>query len=111
MKNDIIGKVDEHTAMFKATITDPEKMGEVMSERMAEIGRSMSCLYFFNKCAPLRPSLSSIETYDIGTDKRTASSIEQRNEIPKAVNRNRSNRLLFIDFDGFLKSSVVDVGT
>ena len=38
MKNDIIGKVDEHTAMFKATITDPEKMGEVMSERMAEIG-------------------------------------------------------------------------
>ena len=29
MKNDIIGKVDEHTAMFNATITDPEKMGEI----------------------------------------------------------------------------------
>ena len=28
MKDDIIGKVDENTAMFKATITDPVKMGE-----------------------------------------------------------------------------------
>ena len=38
MKDDIIGKVDENTAMFKATITDPVKMGEVMSVRMEEIG-------------------------------------------------------------------------
>ena len=38
LKDDIIGKVDENTAMFKATITDPVKMGEVMSVRMEEIG-------------------------------------------------------------------------
>ena len=47
MKNDIIGKVDEHTAMFKATITDPEKMGEVMSERMAEIGPKLGLSHEF----------------------------------------------------------------
>ena len=47
MKNDIIGKVDEHTAMFKATITDPEKMGQVMSERMAEIGPKLGLSHEF----------------------------------------------------------------
>ena len=37
MKDDIVGKVDENTAMIKATITDPEKMEEIMSERIPEI--------------------------------------------------------------------------
>ena len=37
MKDDIVGKVDENTAMIKATITDPEKMQKVMSERIPEI--------------------------------------------------------------------------
>ena len=37
MKDDIVGKVDENTAMIKATITDPEKMEKVMSERIPEI--------------------------------------------------------------------------
>ena len=37
MKNDIVGKVDENIAMIKATITDPEKMEKVMSERIPEI--------------------------------------------------------------------------
>ena len=35
--DDIVGKVDENTAMIKATITDPEKMEKVMSERIPEI--------------------------------------------------------------------------
>ena len=37
MKDDIVGKVDENAAMIKATITDSEKMGKVMSERIPEI--------------------------------------------------------------------------
>ena len=37
MKDDIVGKVDENIAMIKATITDPEKMEKVMSERIPEI--------------------------------------------------------------------------
>ena len=37
MKDDIVGKVDENTAMIKATITDAEKMEKVMSERIPEI--------------------------------------------------------------------------
>jgi hypothetical protein len=37
MKDDIVGKVDEHTAMIKATITDSEKMDEIMSVRIPEL--------------------------------------------------------------------------
>ena len=37
MKDDIVGKVDENTAMIKATITNPEKMEKIMSERIPEI--------------------------------------------------------------------------
>ena len=37
MKDDLVGKVDEHTAMIKATITDPEKMEKVMAERIPQI--------------------------------------------------------------------------
>ena len=37
MKNDLVGKVDEHTAMIKATITDSEKMEKAMAERMPQI--------------------------------------------------------------------------
>ena len=37
MKDDMVGKVDENTAMIKATITDPEIMEKVMSERISEI--------------------------------------------------------------------------
>ena len=37
MKDDLVGKVDENTAMIKATITDPEQMKKVMGERIPEI--------------------------------------------------------------------------
>ena len=37
MKDDLVGKVDEHTAMIKATITDPEKMEKVMADRIPQI--------------------------------------------------------------------------
>ena len=37
MKDDLVGKVDEHTAMIKATITNPEKMEKVMAERIPQI--------------------------------------------------------------------------
>ena len=37
MKDDLVWKVDEHTAMIKATITDPEKMEKVMAERIPQI--------------------------------------------------------------------------
>ena len=37
MKDDIVEKVDENTAMIKATITNPEKMEKIMSERIPEI--------------------------------------------------------------------------
>ena len=37
MEDDLFGKVDENTAMIKATITDPEKMEKVMAERIPQI--------------------------------------------------------------------------
>ena len=37
MKDDLVGKVNENTAMIRATITDSEKMEKVMSERIPEI--------------------------------------------------------------------------
>ena len=37
MKDDLVGKVNENTAMIKATIIDAEKMEKVMSERIPEI--------------------------------------------------------------------------
>ena len=37
MKDDLVGKVDNKTAMIKATITNPEQMEKVMGERMPEI--------------------------------------------------------------------------
>ena len=37
MKDDLVGKVNENTAMIKATIIDGEKMEKVMSERIPEI--------------------------------------------------------------------------
>ena len=37
MKDNLGGKVDENTAMIKATITDPEQMKRVMGERIPEI--------------------------------------------------------------------------
>ena len=37
MKDDLVGKVNENTAMIKATIINPEKMEKIMSERIPEI--------------------------------------------------------------------------
>ena len=53
MKDDIIGKVDENTAMIKATITDPVKMGEVMSVRMEEIGPKLGLTHDFYSITPI----------------------------------------------------------
>jgi hypothetical protein len=53
MKDDIIGKVDEHTAMFKATITDLVKMDEIMSNRMEEIGPKLGLKHDFFSLAPI----------------------------------------------------------
>ena len=41
MNDDIIGKVDDHTAMIKATVTDPVGMDEIMASRIAEIADDM----------------------------------------------------------------------
>lgn len=41
MKDDIVGKADEHMAMVKATITDPDGMQEIMASRMAEVADEM----------------------------------------------------------------------
>ena len=41
MKDDLIGKVDEHTAMIKATVTDPDKMEKAMAERMPQIASKL----------------------------------------------------------------------
>ena len=41
MKDDIVGKVDDHTAMIKATITDPVGMHEIMASKIAEIADDM----------------------------------------------------------------------
>ena len=41
MKDDLVGKVDENTAMIKATITNPEQMKKVMGERIPEIATKL----------------------------------------------------------------------
>ena len=41
MKDDVVGKVSENCAMIKFTVTDPEKMNQVMSERIPEIAPSI----------------------------------------------------------------------
>ena len=41
MKDDVIGTVSENCAMIKFTVTDPEKMGQVMSKRIPEIAPSI----------------------------------------------------------------------
>ena len=41
MKDDIVGKVDEHTAMLKFTVTDEIRMEEVMAKRILEIEESL----------------------------------------------------------------------
>ena len=41
MKDDVIGKVSENCAMIKFTVTDPEKMNQVMSKRIPQIAPSI----------------------------------------------------------------------
>ena len=41
MEDDIVGKVDEHTAMLKFTVTDEIRMEEVMAKRIPEIEESL----------------------------------------------------------------------
>jgi hypothetical protein len=41
MKDDVIGQVSENCAMIKFTVIDPEKMNQVMSERIPEIAPSI----------------------------------------------------------------------
>ena len=41
MKDDIVGKVDEHTAMLKFTVTDEIRMVEVIDKRIQEIEESL----------------------------------------------------------------------
>ena len=53
--------------------------------RMADIGRSISNLYFFNNAAPLASWVSSDEMYDIGVDINVASSIEHKPEMSSAA--------------------------
>ena len=41
MKDDVVGKVIENCAMIKFTVTDPEEMNQVMSERIPEVTPSI----------------------------------------------------------------------
>ena len=41
MKDDVVGKVSENCAMIKFTVTNPEKMNQVMSKRIPEIAPSI----------------------------------------------------------------------
>ena len=41
MKDDVVRKVIENCAITKFTVTDPEKMNQVMSERIPEIAPSI----------------------------------------------------------------------
>ena len=35
-EDDVVGKVDDHTAIIKVTITDPDALEKVMADRSAE---------------------------------------------------------------------------
>ena len=41
MKNDVVGKVNDHTAVIKTTILDQEAMEEAMAIRMPELVEQM----------------------------------------------------------------------
>jgi hypothetical protein len=41
MKNDVVGKVNDHTAVIKTTIFDQEAMEEAMAIRMPELVEQM----------------------------------------------------------------------
>ena len=41
MKDDLVEKVNNNTAMIKATITNPEQMEKVMGERIPEIAPTL----------------------------------------------------------------------
>ena len=41
MKDDVVGRVSKNCAMIKFTVTDPEKMDQVMSKRIPEIAPSI----------------------------------------------------------------------
>ena len=41
IQDDVVGKVSENCAMIKFTVTDPEKMNQVMSQRIPEIAPSI----------------------------------------------------------------------
>ena len=41
MKDYIVGRVSEKCAMIKFTVTDPDKMNQVMSQRIPEIAPSI----------------------------------------------------------------------
>ena len=41
MEDDIVGKVDEHTAMLKFTVTDETRMEEAMAKRIPESEESL----------------------------------------------------------------------
>ena len=41
MKDDVVGRVSKNCAIIKFTVTDPEKMDQVMSKRIPEIAPSI----------------------------------------------------------------------
>ena len=45
MKDDVVGKVIENCAMTKFTVTNPEGMNQVMSERILEIAPLIGSKY------------------------------------------------------------------
>jgi hypothetical protein len=56
----------------------------VFKDNMAAIGRSISCLNFFNKIALFPCVFSLVEMYDIGVDNKTASRMEHKNDKANA---------------------------
>ncbi len=59
----------------------------VFSERIAEMGLSISCFCRMSSGAYLAPSCSFMAMNDMGVESRTASRIEQRNEMASATER------------------------
>ena len=53
MKNDVVGKVNDHTAVIKTTIFDQETMKSAMAIRMPELVEQMG---IENKMYVLRPA-------------------------------------------------------
>ena len=81
-------------AAIAPTLAAPAVLAMVLTVRIAEMGLSMSCLYFFKRSAVFEPSSSFMVTKDIGVESKDASSTEQVNDAKTTKNKSAKSGII-----------------